>query len=109
VTNTPTIVTNSFQGAADNLEVELITLRPYGFEPSEIIRPKGPFIVFVEDRSGRIDSSLSLQRLNGEHLREINISRMKSEWHDVINLPAGEYILTDSSNPESHCQITILP
>ena len=91
------------------LEVELLTLRPHGFEPSEITRPKGAFVLFVEDRSGKSESSLKLQRLKGELLREVNTSRMKFEWHDVINLPAGEYILTNDSQPEARCQITIFP
>jgi hypothetical protein len=94
---------------ADRLEIELITLRPYGFEPAEISRPKGQFVLFVEDQSGRNDASLRLQKLDGGQVRDVNTSRMKSEWHDVINLPSGEYVLTDASNPESRCQITILP
>ena len=95
--------------APTELEVELITLRAYGFEPTEITRPKGPFVLFVEDRSGRSDSSLRLQRVKGERLRDVNTTRMKSEWHDVVNLPAGEYLLLDGNNPEARCQITILP
>ena len=95
--------------ADDRLEVELVTLRPRGFEPNEITRAKGSFVLFVEDRSGKSDSSLRLQRLSGERLRDVNTSRMKSEWHDVINLPAGEYLLTDDSQPEAQCRIIILP
>ena len=95
--------------ASDVLEVEPITLRPYGFEPAEVTRPKGPFVLFVEDRSGRSNTSLNLRRLKGDQLRDVNTSRMKSEWHDVLNLPAGDYILIDGSNAEARCQITILP
>lgn len=101
--------TTSDQTLDARLEVELITLRPYGFEPREITRPKGPFILFVEDRSGRSDSSLRLQEKRDALLRDVNTTRVKSEWHDTINLPAGEYTLIDGSNPESRCQITILP
>ena len=97
------------QQVSDGLEIELITLRPYGFEPNEITRPKGSFVMFVEDRSGKSNSSLELQRVKGELLRAVNTSRMKSDWQDVINLPAGEYVLTDVSQPEAQCRITILP
>lgn len=90
-------------------EVELITIRPSGFEPAEIIRPKGPFVLLVDDRSGKEDSSFKLQVLRGEKLREVHTMRMKSEWHDVIDLPPGNYLLIDAANPESHCQITITP
>src|SRR5215204_1177014 len=70
-------------GATTKLEVELITVRTSGFEPAEIIRSKGPFVLLVDDRSGKEESSLSLQSLKGEKMRDINTKRMKSEWHDV--------------------------
>lgn len=105
----PSVTSQAAPDERDNVEVELITLRTYGFEPSEITRPKGSFVLFVEDRSGRKDSTLRLQRLKGDHLRNINTSRMKDEWHDLINLTPGEYILTEGNNPDSRCQITILP
>jgi len=97
------------QDARDNLEVELITLRPEGFEPTQLTRPKGPFVLLVDDRTGKDGSSLRLQRLKGEALRELNTNRKKSEWHDLINLPPGDYLLSDADNPERRCQITLLP
>ena len=90
-------------------EVELITLRPAGFEPAEITRPKGAFVLFVDDRSGRDNSSLVLQRVNGERLRTVSLQRKKSEWNDVIDLTPGTYILQDANNSELRCQIKILP
>lgn len=90
-------------------EVELITLRPAGFEPAEITRPKGAFVLFLDDRSGRETSSLILRRLSGEHPRTINLERKKSNWNEVVDLPPGTYILQDKSNAEARCQITILP
>ena len=97
-----------FGSLTTQLEVELITLRPAGFEPSEIIRPKDAFVLFIDDRSGK-ETSLVLQRLKGERLRAINLNRKKSEWHDVIDLPPGTYVLQDANNSELRCQITILP
>ena len=90
-------------------EVELVTLRAAGFEPSEIIRPKGAFVLFVDDRSGKESSSLVLQRVNGERVRSPNLQRKKSEWNDVVDLSPGNYVLQDATNPELRCQITILP
>src|SRR6266513_5248600 len=60
------------QGVTDKLEVELVTLQASGFEPLEITRPKGPFVLVVEDRSGKEHSSFALQRLRGEQLRSVN-------------------------------------
>jgi hypothetical protein len=98
----------SLQPTPTQLEVELITLRPAAFEPSEITRPKGPFVLFIDDRSGK-ETALVLQRINGERLRAINLNRKKSEWHSVIDLSPGTYVLQDAGNSELRCQITILP
>jgi hypothetical protein len=100
---------NSSADKSQPEEIELVTVRPAGFEPSEITRPKGPFVLFVDDRSGRENSSLVLQRVNSERVRGISINRKKSEWHDVMDLSPGTYVLQDASNPELRCQITILP
>jgi hypothetical protein len=97
------------QAEKDNLEVELITLRPEGFEPLQITRPKGPFVLVVDDRSGKEASSLRLQRVKGEHLRDLNTNRKKSEWYDLVDLPPGDYVLSDAENPDWRCQITLLP
>lgn len=90
-------------------EIELITLRPAGFEPAEITRPKGAFVLFIDDRSGRENSSLTLQRVNGAQLRTIGIQRKRSEWNDVVDLTPGTYVLQDANDSASRCQITILP
>ena len=92
------------------LEIELITLRPAGFEPAEMTRPKGAFVLFIDDRSGNQNSSLLLQRAaKDERLRAINLNQKKSEWNDVVDLSPGTYVLQDAGNPELRCQITILP
>ena len=96
-------------GNSQPTEIELITLRPAGFEPAEITRPKGSFVLFIDDRSGRDNSSLLLQRSNGGQLRAIGLERRKSEWNDVVDLTPGTYILQDANNSELRCQITILP
>jgi hypothetical protein len=105
-------ISNSHSHAADGpstLEVELLTLRPAGCEPAEIVRPKDAFVLFIDDRSGKENSSLILQRVNGERLRAVNVNRKKSEWNDVLDLSPGTYVLQDTNNPELRCQITILP
>jgi hypothetical protein len=96
-------------GNSEPAEVELITLRPAQFEPAEITRPKGAFVLFIDDRSGRENSSLALQRINGGQLRAISLQRKNAEWNDVVDLTPGTYILQDTANSELRCQITIFP
>lgn len=94
---------------ADALEVELITLRPFGLEPAEITRNRGTFVLFVDDRSGREGSTLTLAQLNGDRQKEIRTNKKKSDSHDLVDLAPGVYLLIDDANPESNCRITILP
>ena len=96
-------------GNSQPTEIELVTLRPAGFEPAEITRPNGPFVLFIDDRSGRDHSSLLLRRSSGGQLRAIGLERRKSEWNEVVDLTPGTYILQDANNSELRCQITILP
>ena len=100
-----------FRGDASSqaTEVELITLKPAGFEPAEITRAKAPFVLFVDDRSGQDNSSLELKQLNGQRVRAVSLSRRKSNWNDVVDLAPGTYVLQDTNNAELRCQITILP
>src|SRR5262245_44960465 len=55
------------QGAPDKgrLQVELITLTPNGYTPSQISRPKGKFLLVVDDRSGLPETSQKLERVIG--------------------------------------------
>ncbi len=94
---------------SDELEVELVTLRPSGFEPVEITRPRGAFVLFVDDRTQRESSTLNLMRVSGERMKEARTSKNRSEWHDLIDLTPGVYLLVDEVSSQSRCQITILP
>ena len=99
---------SAIQSDADKLEVELVTLHASGFEPLEIRRPKGSFVLLLEDRSGKDASAFTLRDHKGGHLREVTTKRTSFEWHDVLSLQPGDYLLT-SNNSDSACHITILP
>jgi hypothetical protein len=94
--------------STNDLEVELVTLRASGFEPAQVTRPKGPFVLFIEDRSGKEHSSFTLQQVAGEHLRQVNTTRTKFESYEVVDLPLGDYLLTNA-NTDSICRFTIMP
>ncbi len=97
------------QSRAYEVEVELVTLQPFGFEPAAIQRSKGKFVLLVDDRSGRESSSFQLQRDQGDRLKELKTHRKTSEQFMVVDLPPGKYFLTDVHNPTSTFQITIEP
>lgn len=99
----------SSQTVSDRFEVELVTLRPAGFEPVEITRPRGPFMLMLDDRSGLEKSSLRLTRENGEELEQLKTDRRKNEWHSVLDLAPGDYVLVESNHPELTFRLTVQP
>ena len=90
-----------------DFESELITITPHGFEPQEITRPRGRFLLMIDNRSGLSATSLALTREAGERTHEMRVPREEPNWSDVVNLPPGRYVLTESDHPRWACRITI--
>jgi hypothetical protein len=90
-----------------SIEAEVITIRPTGFEPQEITRPKGLFLLAVENRSGLQTIQLRLDREAGARLRDLQMSRNKHDWKDMFDLPPGRYILSEAYHPQWSCSFTI--
>jgi hypothetical protein len=93
----------------ERVEVELITLRRNGFEPVEIRRPQGPFILGVDNRSGIDGVELQLERVGGGRLPALQSRSRKLSWRELVNLPPGEYLLTEANHSNWVCAISITP
>jgi len=91
----------------ERIEAEVITLTPRGFEPREITRPTGPFLLAATNRSSLEEVVLRLERIGGNRMQELRLSGKRRDWQETLNLPAGEYILSEATNPDWICQITI--
>jgi hypothetical protein len=90
-----------------DFESELITITPHGFEPQEITRPQGRFLLMIDNRSGLATTSLSLTREAGPQTQEMRVPRESPNWSDIVDLPAGRYLLTETDHPRWSCQFTI--
>lgn len=93
---------------SERLAAEVIRLTPNGFEPSEITRPKGRFLIHVENRTVLTEISLSLSREAGGREHGARLLK-KRKWVEMVNLAPGRYLLTEESHPEWSCRITITP
>jgi len=110
VNSTATPVLTAMQGRLhSNMEAELITVTSNGFEPLEINRPKGSFLLMVQNRSGLPDVAIQLNREAGPNLRALQLPREQPNWDDVIDLQPGRYVLTEADHPDWSCRITITP
>jgi hypothetical protein len=87
---------------------ELVTIKRFGFEPAEITRPHGSFVLEVDNRAEVTAVDLRLERVGHEPTREVHIPREKLDWIEILpDLPAGDYLLTEANHPDWVCRITI--
>ena len=73
----------------------------------KITRPAGRVHLVVRNRSRQPTLTLRLTREGGPLVREAPLSRDRLYWREVIDLPAGRYLLTEAQRPNWVCRITI--
>lgn len=93
----------------DRVEAEVITLLPTGFQPSQITRPRGEFLILVDNRTELNDLTLQLNSVAGQRLREVRLTREKQTAKQLEDLYPGEYLLTEAGHADWICKITITP
>lgn len=91
------------------LETELLTIRPTGFDPVEITRPAGRFVIAVNNLSGVDELDLHLEGEAGARQHEVRMSRGRLASKKLVNLPPGKYLLKEANHADWVCSITITP
>ena len=89
------------------LEVEVVTIHMTGFEPSQIKRPAGRFLLAVDNRCGLEEVRLRLDRETGVRIHQANVRWDKLDWRQMTDLPPGTYLLTEENHPKWLCRITV--
>jgi hypothetical protein len=89
------------------MQAEIITITPRGFEPLEIRRAPGRFILMVENRSGLETVTFRLDQENGSRLYEKELPQEKPDWSEVIDLQPGTYQLTEADHADWLSRVTI--
>ncbi len=79
----------------DQLETELITIVSAGFEPTELTRPAGRFLLEVDNRSGIEEVELRLDRQEGGREKSARVRSTAPEWQSALDLHPGVYILSE--------------
>ena len=91
------------------MQAELITITPRGFEPSVTRRPAGRVLLAVVNRSERSTVKLRLERENGSVLGRADMPANRRHWRVPVTLPAGRFRLVDANHPNVVCNIEITP
>lgn len=99
--------TNSGQAIAATMEVERITIKRSGFEPSEIRRPAGPFFLAFDNHGKLGEVFLEIYPANGQRLHDLNAKKGQLRQGKIIDLPPGQYVLTEVNHPRWNCRIFI--
>ena len=88
------------------LETEIVKVTRRGFEPNQITRPQGKFILMIENPTWQ-NLNLRFAPDVGARLNEVRTSRDQPDWNDVLDLNPGRYLLTEADHPEWTCVVTI--
>ncbi|MFY9620025.1 MAG: hypothetical protein WAM70_17750 [Pyrinomonadaceae bacterium] len=85
----------------------VLVLRPNGFEPAQVSWPRGRFFLTVENHTSAREIKLQLSRENGNRVHEITRKSRKERGVGILDLPPGEYVLSEASHAKWVCRITI--
>ena len=97
------------KNSAVRVEAEVLTLRPAGFNPKQITRPPGHFLLVFENRSGIQDLTVQLSlENNSARIISAPISRRVKGLRQLVDLPVGRYVLSVADHPQWTCVINIV-
>jgi len=103
----PVTQTQSQRSEAE-VEAEVVTATPSGFEPAEITRRQGRFLLAVENASGGDDLNLYLERETGTRVNVALSRRGRLRWREILDLPPGRYILRTANDDTWRCSINLM-
>ena len=91
----------------DEIVVERLTIFPYGFEPDEIKRPVGAFLLAIDNRAGTEDFSFQMVSDLNQLVHTATIRRGYATTSKLLSLAPGSYVLRELNHPKWTCTITI--
>jgi hypothetical protein len=90
-----------------NIQVQTFTLGFNGFEPKEIDRRPGPFVLGINVYNRTSDTSFELVREDGNRVHEVKWPQGQPRYRKLMNLPPGRYLLKEVNHPDWTARITI--
>ena len=103
----PSAAAAMVQGPQAPVQAELITVTPTGFEPSELTRAKGRFLLAIDNQSGLDEVEFYFERETGGRVNVPLSRRGKIAWREIIDLTPGAYVLRARNDESWRCRIRI--
>jgi hypothetical protein len=85
---------------AQLVKVVLFTLTPQGFSPGEVELPAGRYVIAVNNRTRLQEVSLQFDRVAGQRLKDVRVTRGQLDWRGTFDLTPGQYRLTEAAKPD---------
>ena len=104
---TPGEAATMVQSPQAPVQAELITITPTGFEPAELSRPKGRFLLAIDNQSGLDEVEFYFERETGGRVNVPLSRRGKLAWREIVDLPPGIYILRATNDESWRCRLNI--
>ena len=80
---------------------------PEGFEPQQLERTAGPFILSVTNQSGVDALNVRIETEQHDRFREKTLPLITPYWRERIDPPKGKHIITEENHPEWTLTLTI--
>jgi hypothetical protein len=93
--------------APSDITVETITLTPQGFQPNQIERAPGRFLLGIDNRIKPEEFSFEILRENGHKAHKLKLEKGQIRLRKLLNLPEGRYVLRAVDHPEWTCTILL--
>lgn len=103
----PSEAATMVQGPQAPVQAELITVTPTGFEPSELTRSKGRFLLAIDNQSGLDEVEFYFERETAGRVNVPLSRRGKIAWREIVDLTPGTYVLRATNDKSWRCRITI--
>lgn len=87
----------------------VLTVSARGFDPAEVSWPKGRIFLTVNNLSNVNELVLRLDREVGGRVKEMKLRSKKERAAGVLDLPPGDYLLTEAGHPGWVCRIKVTP
>lgn len=95
--------------SAQNQSQLTITVSSTGISPSSATVKAGVTSLTVENQRVLDRVTLRVSNQSGELMREISLPDKASVWKTELDLSAGQYVISDTSNAAWSCRITVQP
>ena len=91
----------------NNIQVETFRFGFNGFEPKQIERRPGPFVLGIDNYNRSRIASFELVHEDGKKSHDIKWPTGQTRYRKLLNLPPGNYLLREVNHPDWTAQITI--